>query len=110
MIQNTLEKIEERLKKTESMSDENKSELLDLISTLRIEIANLSKTHNEQAESITGFTEVSTREAIRQEKNPELVKLSIAGLEKSVEGFETSHPTLVGIVNRICTMLSNLGI
>jgi hypothetical protein len=52
MIQNTLEKIEERLKKTESMSDENKSELLDLISTLRIEIANLSKTHNEQAESI----------------------------------------------------------
>lgn len=110
MLQHTLEKIEERLKKAESISEENKSELLNLIATLKVEIAALSRTHNEHAESIAGFTEVSTREAMRQEKNPELIELSIEGLEKSVQGFETSHPTLVGIVNRICTMLSNLGI
>lgn len=110
MIQKTLEKIEERLKKAEPISEENRSELLNLISSLKEEVSELSKTHGEQAESITGFTDVSTREATRQEKNPELLDLSIKGLATSVEGFETSHPTLVGVVNRICTMLSNLGI
>ncbi len=110
MIPHTLEKIEERLKKTESLGRENRSELLGLISTLKGEIAELAKTHNEHAESITGFAAVSTREAIRKEKNLELLELSLTGLEKSVQGFETSHPTLVGVVNRICSMLSNLGI
>jgi len=110
MIQSTLNKIEERLKKAESVTDENRSELLNLFSELKGEIAELSKTHTEHAESITGFAAVSTREATRQEKNPELLKLSIDGLAASVEGFETSHPTLVGVVNRICAMLANLGI
>lgn len=110
MIQSTLNKIEERLKKVESVTNENRSELLNLVSELKAEIADLAKTHSEHAESITGFAAVSTREATRQEKNPELLKLSIDGLAASVEGFETSHPTLVGVVNRICAMLSNLGI
>lgn len=110
MIQKTLSSIEERLKKVTSVTDENRSELLDLVSTLKTEIEELSKTHTEHAESITGFAAVSTREATRQEKNPVLLQLSIDGLAASVEGFETSHPTLAGVVNRICSMLANLGI
>ncbi|SEL94628.1 protein of unknown function [Syntrophus gentianae] len=110
MIQNTLNKIEERLKKTETVTEENRSELLNLVSELKGEIEELSKTHTEHAESITGFAAISTREATRQEKNPALLQLSIDGLAASVEGFETSHPTLVGVVNRICSMLANLGI
>ena len=110
MIQNTIAKIEERLRKSESLNEENKSEVLNLLSTLKVEIAELSKTHNEQAESITGFAELSTHEATRQEKNPELLKLSIEGLGSSVRGFESSHPKLVNVVNAICSMLSDLGI
>ena len=110
MFQNTIDIIEERLRKTESITEENKSELLTLLSTLKVEIADLSKTSNEQAESITGFAEISTREATRQEKDPELIKLSIEGLRSSVHGFEASHPKLVNVVNTISSMLSNLGI
>jgi hypothetical protein len=110
MLQQTIDKIEQRLRNTEVINEENKSELINLVSTLKIEIADLSKTHNEQAESITGFAEVSTREATRQEKNAELLKLSIEGLGSSVRGFESSHPRLVKVVNDICSMLSNLGI
>jgi hypothetical protein len=110
MLQHTIDKIEERLRKTESINGENKSELLNLFSTLKVEIADLSKTNNEQAESIAGFAELSTHEATRLEKDPELLKLSIKGLGSSVRGFETSHPTLVDAVNDICSMLSNLGI
>ena len=110
MLQQTIDKIEEKLRKAESLNEEKKSEVLNLLSTLKVEIAELSKTHNEQAESITGFAQISAHEATRQEKNPELLKLSIEGLGSSVRGFESSHPRLVNVVNDICSMLSNLGI
>ncbi|OGP72712.1 MAG: hypothetical protein A2V86_12125 [Deltaproteobacteria bacterium RBG_16_49_23] len=110
MIQETITQIEARIGKAESLNDEKKKELLDLLSTLKIEISDLSKTHVEQTRSITGFTEVSIHEAMREEKNPQLLKLSLQGLSTSVEEFESSHPKLVGVVNSICTFLSNIGI
>ena len=110
MIQEHLNRIEERLKQSEAVTEGDKSELLRLLATLRTEITDLSRTHGEQAESITGFAELSAREATRREKNPTLLKLSTDGLASSVDGFETSHPRLVEIVNALCTILSNLGI
>ncbi|MBN1224175.1 MAG: DUF4404 family protein [Candidatus Aminicenantes bacterium] len=110
MLQRTIDKIEERLRKTESLNKENKTELLDLVSTLKAEIADLCRTHHEHAESVAGFADLSTHEATRREKDSELLKLSIEGLGSSVRGFESSHPNLVRVVNDISTMLSNLGI
>ena len=110
MIEDTIEKIEARIRKANSVPEENKTELLGLFSTLKSEVAQLARTHEDQAQSITGFTEVSTHEATREEKNPELLKHSLDGLSSSVNGFEESHPELVQIVNRICVTLSNLGI
>jgi len=110
MIQDRLDKIEERLKQSKTVTENDKVELLNLLTPLRKEIAGLSKTHHEQAESIAGFAELSAREATRTEKSPELFNLSIEGLNSSVHEFEISHPDLVEIINRFCTMLSNLGI
>jgi hypothetical protein len=110
MIQKTISKIEARIKKANSLKDENKEELLKLLSTLKTEVSELSKTHVEQAQSITGFAEISVHEATREEKNPQLLKLSLEGLSTSAEGFENSHPQLVDIVNGICLTLSNIGI
>jgi putative cell wall-binding protein len=110
MIQDHLDKIEERLKQSEAVKESDKVELLTILTTLRTEIADLSQTHYEQAESITGFAELSAREATRIEKNPALLNLSIEGLASSVQGFEASHPRLVEIINTFCNMLSNLGI
>ena len=81
------------------LAKEQRTELLGLLSTLKTEIGELSKTHSEQAQSITAFTEVSTHEATRQERDPQLLRLSLEGLSASVQGFETSHPKLVEIVN-----------
>ena len=110
MIQDHLDRIEERLKRSDTVREADKAELLALLTTLRGEITELSRTHYEQAESITGFAGLSTREAIRSEKSPPLLNLSLKGLASSVKGFETSHPRLVEIVNNLCTMLSNLGL
>jgi prefoldin subunit 5 len=110
MIEDTLHEIETRLKSSESVREERRAELLGLLTTLKSEVAELSKTHSEQAQSIAGFTNLSAHEATRTEQNPELLNLSLKGLTSSVEGFESSHPQLVRIVNSISQTLSNLGI
>ena len=110
MLQETITKIETSVKETPVLDNEQKKELLNLISTLKTEVSELSKTHPEQTQSITGFAGVSIHEAIREEKNPQLLKLSLQGLSTSVEGFESSHPKLVGIINSLCLTLSNIGI
>ena len=110
MIEDTIEKIEARIESAESIKEERRRELLELLRTLKSEVARLSKTNEEQAHSIAGFTELSAHEATRSEQNPQLLKLSLDGLSSSVEGFEESHPRLVQIVNAISNTLANLGI
>ncbi len=110
MIEDTIVKIESKIEGADAIKEERRRELLQLLGTLKAEVAALSRTHEEQAESIAGFTEISTHEATRSEQNPELLKLSLEGLGSSVQGFEESHPRLVQIVNAISNTLSNLGI
>jgi hypothetical protein len=110
MLQDTISKIEERLQDSTSLSESQRADLLKLLEQLRLEIRQLSKTHQEQAESIASFAEVSAREAMRQSRNPQLVEHSIGGLKSSVAEFETTHPHLAGVVNRLATMLANMGI
>ena len=110
MIEDTIGKIETRIQGSETIKDERRHELLQLLGTLKSEVAELSKTHEEQAESIAGFADISTHEATRTEQNPELLKLSLEGLGSSVGEFEKTHPRLVQIVNAISSTLSNLGI
>jgi queuine/archaeosine tRNA-ribosyltransferase len=110
MIRETITEIESKLKNATSLSDEAKRELVDLLAKLKAEVTDLARTDADQARSIAGFAQTSTHEAIRSEKNEQLLKLSLDGLSASVDGFEESHPQLVQIVNRICTTLSNLGI
>ncbi len=110
MIDDTIHKIRAKLEGSEAIRDERRRELLELLDTLKHEVEDLSKTHGEQAQSIAGFAEISAHEAIRSEKNPRLLKLSVEGLNSSVAEFEGSHPRLVQIVNAIGNTLSNLGI
>jgi prefoldin subunit 5 len=110
MNESNLNEIEEKIRGAKSISEERKRELLQLLGTLKSEIAELSRTHDEQAQSIAGFAELSAHEATRRQQNPQSLQHSLAGLRSSVEGFEKSHPQLVRIVNNISNTLSNLGI
>ena len=110
MIEDTISKIEARIQGAESIKEERRQELLDLLATLKSEVSRLPAKHDEQAQSIAGFAEISAHEATRSQQNPDLLNLSLKGLNSSVEGFEQSHPRLVQIVNAISNTLSNLGI
>lgn len=110
MIEDTIGKIEARIRSTESVNEERRRELLELLGTLKAEVARLSTTHGEQAETIAKYTALSTQEATRSQQQPEQLKRSLDGLSASVEGFESSHPRLVEIVSALSQTLSNLGI
>jgi hypothetical protein len=110
MLQDTISKIEGRIQNSGALGDDHRTELLKLLGELRTEITALSKTHHEQAESIASFAELSAREATREGKNPQVLRHSIGGLQSSVGEFETSHPQLAGLVNRIASLLANMGI
>ena len=110
MVQHTIKQIGEMIRKNKSLDEKNKAQLLYLLSTLKPEIEKLSKVQAEHKESVAGFMERSTHEALRKEKNPTLLKLAIDALSASVKGFEASHPKLVENVNCIAIELANIGI
>src|SRR5208282_4868411 len=110
MLEDTISKIEARIQSSDALSDEHRAELMKMLGQLKTEITTLSKTHQEQAESIASFAELSAREATRESKNPQVLQHSIGGLQSSVREFETSHPRLAGLVNRIASILANMGI
>ncbi len=110
MIRDTITKIESKLQQSSAVTPENRQELLELLAQLKSEIGNLAQSDARQAEVIAEHTEISTREAIGTEKDPQSLQRSLNDLSASVEGFESSHPQLVDVVNRIATTLSNLGI
>jgi len=83
MIEKTIGEIEAKIRGAESVNENRKRELLQLLVTLKTEIEKLEKTNEEH---------------------------SVAGLRSSVEGFEKSHPKLVQIVTSISNTLSNWGI
>jgi hypothetical protein len=98
------------MKKNRSITSKKKKELAGLFSKLKAELGKLSKTHKEHAKSIAGFAQVASHQALRKEKEPSLLKLSVEGLSTSVQDFETSHPQLVKTANDICLLLSRIGI
>jgi Mg2+ and Co2+ transporter CorA len=110
MIETTISEIEAKISGAESVSAERKQELLRLLGTLKTEVAKLSQTNSEQADSIAGFAQLSAHEAMRAKQNPRLRELSLQGLRSSVVDLEHSHPRLAQIVNSISKTLSDLGI
>ncbi len=111
MIHKTIEQIEARLRQgAEGLPEATRADLLQLLATLRHETDALSRTDADQARSIAGFAELSTHEATREAKDPQLLALALQGLSRSAEGFEESHPRLVQVVNAIANTLSSLGI
>jgi prefoldin subunit 5 len=108
---------DERIEQTKSVVDaaghipaDKKAALSAALSKLKPEVAQISQTHHEHAESITRLVEASAHEATRQEKRPEHLKRLSHELRQSVESFEASHPKLAAFVNEYSTLLSALGI
>jgi hypothetical protein len=110
MLDETISKIQARIDSSAAFDDAQRAELLKLLSQLKAEVGALSQTHQQQAQNITSFFENSARQATGKPRGPESAEQANSGLEASVEGIEESHPKVVALVNRIASMLANMGI
>lgn len=110
MIDETIARIEARLKSSEALSEESRQELQALLNTLKAELQALSKHDADQARSIAGYVELSAHEATREQRQPHLLEHTIEGLKNSVYGMEAKHPQLTELVRSIGLLLSNTGL
>ncbi len=102
--------IETTLQTARNIPHNRRAELLTMVAGLKSELANLAKTHHEEAASITRFADASAHEAARSRKNPQLADTALNGLRLSIQRLEESHPMTVRIVNRFATALSNMDV
>ena len=70
MLEDTVKKMEDAIRKIDSLKGRDQTELLSLLCALRTEVGHLSETHEEQAHSIASLTEMAAHEATRQENAP----------------------------------------
>jgi hypothetical protein len=110
MVNETIARIEKEIGANKSMTEDQRKELINLVTRLKGEIEGLSEVHPEDARSIANYTETSVQEATRKNPNPELLKHSLEGMAISVQSFEVSHPKLVGVINNLGQTLMNIGI
>jgi len=110
MLDETLAQFETHIRASETIPPEKKAELLQLLTSLKAEIAILEHTHAAHAESVRGLAERSMQEAMRQPHDPQLTTSALQELSESVAELEVSHPRLVSAVNAISMMLANIGI
>ena len=108
MIDETFARIEGRIQSSD-LPETSRAELMELIASLRTEIGALEKKDPEKAKDRAQFADQSTLSA--QEASAASAAASRgSSLESTVESFEAQHPQLVERVNRVCVILSNMGI
>jgi ABC-type transporter Mla subunit MlaD len=110
MLNETLARIEKTVSQASAIDDTTRKELLGLVGSLRSEVSQLAQTHDDHAQSIAGFAQVSTHEATRAEPNEQLLKHGLDGLSAAVREFEATHPRLTNTVNSIHQLLTNIGV
>lgn len=93
MIEDTIAKIEQRLRTAQSLPPAERLELEQLLAQLRSEAHSLPRTP-----------------ALPTASPDDDAHTALGRLQESLTEFETTHPQLVGTVNRISTILANMGI
>jgi hypothetical protein len=107
-MNSTIENIINKINQNENLTNEQKTELVSLIDSLKKELSNISEP--QQAQEIANVTKTTVAEAIRHQKDIDLFDNSIHSLTSSAKTFETSHPDLLKTIETITLYLSDLGI
>lgn len=99
MPKHTIKEIKQTISSLDQVSETRKIELNNMLDELDKELINVEPA---QAKDIAN----SACDAINSDKESDMLDK----FGKSVSEFETEHPKLVDTVNRLCIMLSDIGI
>ena len=101
MIEDTLRKLEERIRASESAGDGARGDLLALVAELRSEFAEVAESHGEDAAAIAAHTE----RIAGDDKGPATGAVADSMLE-----FESAHPRITGLLQSLMRTLADAGI
>jgi hypothetical protein len=110
MLQDTIARLEAKLNQSADVNPQTREELLRLLRTLQDEVAAMARDDAARADRIAEYANASASEVAHGSPSPERLQGSLGELSRSVEGFETTYPRLVEVVNRLASTLANLGI
>ena len=91
------------------LPDHKRDKLLSLSHLLRAELNELHTLDVVNAQHISSLVQEVTAQSVSFQDAPDTSPLN-EQLSEVVRRFEVSHPRLVDVVQRICTLLSGLGI
>ena len=100
MIDETLDRLERRIRASTRTGEDAKSDLLAIVHELRAELAGVAVTHADDARAIAGHAAAAA----------ERVDDDDGAVEESIRGFETAHPHVVGLVRSFLRTLADAGI
>ena len=102
--------IEKKIEATSQIDAKIKEDLLDLMRSLKTELAESKDISPDTAHSIADKTQASAEKILSSDKKKNELQENIDSLQETVGEFEVSHPKLVQVINRLCMMLSDIGI
>ncbi|MDD3118734.1 MAG: DUF4404 family protein [Victivallales bacterium] len=108
-MKQTLQEIKDKIAAASGLEAGRKAELTELVDKLYTELEDLARTDRVRAENVSGLARASATEAVEGHSQEDLGS-ALDGLSGAVEQLEASHPRIVAVVNRICNMLSDIGI
>jgi len=98
MVKPLLEQLRSKVEKASGLPDTTKAELLRLVAELESQAAR------------TGSPKDANTTAVTSPSDSAEGQHNLNRLVSSVEGLEASHPDITALVNRIATILGNIGI
>ncbi len=104
MAHEKLNLIRERVR-TSRMRPERKQEVEALLDELETELDALPSQAKNDARELMEIADRSTRGAIESDD-----PVPLQTLRETVRDFEVNYPNLTRVINRICAMLSNIGV
>ncbi len=113
MIRQTIKELEERIRQSGQIAQEDREQLLDLVTQVQEELENLpEQSRSELAAQVKLERVAQASELSREEAQKELDAIRRASTDFSgaMLRFETAHPRLTDLANRLAMMLSSVGI
>ena len=107
MIQDTIRKIEDRLR-AEAAASPRRDELLGLFDQLKAELRALEGTHSDAAVRIAATAEQAHEDALAAD-DAAARATAAERLTESVRDFESTHPELRSVVQAIANALASAG-
>ena len=112
MIQDTLQRLKNRLQQAATLDEETRSQILGLVQQLEAETGALAADAPgaERVQSALGLADAAAQVTTRSEPNSGLAAKAISALDDAVLDLEAAHPDAARLVGQISYALSRMGI